>query len=154
MALRVARLALVPLMLATGFAASLAAQGQRADVESKAEVLKVDAAYQEALLRADTKALAGILADDVVIVHSDGGADTKTNFLDAIFSGRLRLLTYKRTGVEVRIHGNVAFLLSQTKKVFTYKGGEGSDYDTSLVTYEKQGGRWRMVAMVSTHKAE
>ena len=117
------------------------------------QILKTDSAYREGILRSDVKTLAELFADDVVIVHSDGGVDNKKNFLDAIASGRLKLRSYQRTNVQIRVYGNVALLLSQTKKAFDYKGAPAEDNDTSVVTYFKRDGSWQIVAMQNTHRA-
>jgi ketosteroid isomerase-like protein len=119
--------------------------------DARTEVLNVDAAYQRAVLHADVTVLEAILADDILIVHSDGGTDDKKNFLDAISSGRLKMRSFERSHVEIRVHGSTVLLLSQTRKTFDYQGRPGEDHDTSVVTFMKQGGRWRIVAMQNTH---
>jgi hypothetical protein len=118
------------------------------------EVLKTDAAYQGAILRSDIEALKTMLREEIVIVHSDGTTDNRANFLESISSGRLKLRSYVRSNTSVHIYGSTALLLSQTRKTFTYKGKIGTDDDTSLVTYVKEGLRWRMVAMQNTHRSE
>ena len=117
---------------------------------ARTEVLSADAAYRAALLNADAAKLANIMADEILIVHSDGGKDTKANFIDAIATGRLKLLSNERSDVEVRLYPPLALLFSRTRKKFTYKGGPGANYDTSIVTYMNQGGTWRIVAMQNT----
>jgi uncharacterized protein (TIGR02246 family) len=129
----------------------LAARVLLAQADAKIQVLHADSSYRQALLRADIQALDALLADDVLIVHSDGAPDHKKNFLDAISSGRLKFRSYVRSAVEVRIHGATAILFSRTRKVFAYKNTPAEDHDTSLVTYVKQDGRWRIVAMQNTH---
>jgi ketosteroid isomerase-like protein len=118
---------------------------------AKDEVLKVDAIYREAVLRSDANALARVFADDILIVHSDGTTDTKANFLDAISSGRLKMRSYERTNVQVRVFGSVAVLFSQTKKIFTYNDAPGMDVDLSTMTYLKRGAQWKIVAIQNTH---
>lgn len=116
--------------------------------------MKTDAAYRQAVLNGDVKTLGFILADDVLIVHSDGARDDKKNFIDAISTGRLKMRSYERLNIEVRVHGSTALLVSQTKKIFDYKSTRGEDNDTSTVTYVKQADGWRMVAMQNTHRRD
>jgi ketosteroid isomerase-like protein len=118
---------------------------------AKAEVLNADAIYRESVLRGDANKLAGLLADDILIVHSDGTTDTKANFLDAVSSGRLKMRSYERTNVQVRVFGSVAVLFSLAKKVFTYKDTPGIDVDLSTMTFFRQGDQWKIVAMQNTH---
>ena len=121
--------------------------------EATAEVLNADATYREAVVRGDVGKLAAVFADDVLIIHSDGTRDTKANFLNAISSGRLKMQTYERSHVQVRVFGTVAVLFSQTKKVFTYKNTPGVDVDLSTMTYLKQGPQWKIVVMQNTHSS-
>ena len=121
---------------------------------AQGEVLNADAVYREAVLRGDANKLARLFADDILIVHSDGTTDSKTNFLDAISSRRLKMRSYERTNVQVRVFGSVAVLFSKAKKVFTYKDTSGIDVDLSTMTYLRQGNQWKIVAMQNTHAAK
>ncbi len=120
----------------------------------KAEVLQVDAAYRDAVLRGDATKLATIFADDVLIVHSGGDRDNRNNFLDAISKGRLKLTAYERSDVEVRVYGSVALLYSKTTKSFSYRASPAKGSDTSIFTYAKNGERWKLVAMQNTPRGE
>jgi ketosteroid isomerase-like protein len=129
-------------------------QPAAAEIDAKAEVLNADADYRYAVLHGDSATLATIFTDDILIVHSDGTKDTKANFLDAISSGRLKLISYERTDVQIRIYGAIALMFSRTAKSFAYKGSPGKANDTSIVTFSKAGNRWRMVAMQNTPRSE
>jgi len=122
--------------------------------DAQGEVLNADATYREAVLRGDANKLARLFADDILIVHSDGKTDTKANFLDAISSGRLKMRSYERTNVQVRVFGSVAVLFSRAKKVFMYKNTSGIDVDLSTMTYLRQGNQWKIVAMQNTRAAK
>ena len=122
--------------------------------DSQSQVLNADAIYREAVLTGNTSRLATIFADDILIIHSDGTTDTKANFLEAISSGRLKMESYERTEVQVRVFGSVAILSSRTKKTFKYRGTPGIDRDLSTMTYLKQGTRWKIVEMQNTHSSE
>jgi len=120
--------------------------------KAEAEILKVDNAYQKAVLAADAMSLSKIFDDDVLIIHSDGTTDNKGGFIGAISSGRLKMSTYTRSGVSVRVYNGVAMLFSQTRKTFLYKGSQATDEDVSIITYVNKGGVWRIVAMQNTHR--
>ena len=124
------------------------------ETNARTEVLNTDADYRRAVLQGDAAKLGIIFADDILIVHSDGGTDTKVNFLDAISSGRLKLTSYERNDVQVRIYGSVAVLFSKTIKMFLYRGSPGRANDSSIVTFSKVGNRWRIVAMQNTPRSE
>jgi uncharacterized protein (TIGR02246 family) len=139
------------------FTASIPSQAQHLSeglgVGDKDQILKTDAAYRMAIVRSDTEALQTIFKDDILIVHSDGGIDSKKNFLDALSSGRLKMRSYERTNIEVRFFGSTALLLSETRKVYDYNGSPGTDNDTSTVIYVREAGRWRIAAMQNTHRS-
>ena len=140
-----------PLLLLVGVFGSLLPAVPAEPTDAMAEVLNADASYREAVLRGDANQLATLFADDILIVHSDGTTDTRANFLEAISSGRLRMQSYERSNVTVRIFGAMAILFSRTRKVFAYKGAPGVDLDAATVTYLKQGSQWKIVAMQNTH---
>ncbi len=95
-----------------------------------------------------------LFADDVLIVHSDGTTDTKSNFVEALSSGRLKMKSYRRTDVHVRVYELVALLLSRTAKTFEYKSVPGKDNDVSVITFHRNGNRWQIVAMQNTYVKE
>src|SRR6266851_9146545 len=92
--------------------------GQSADppevtrVHVKEEILAADAEFRTTVLHGDATKLATIFADDIIIVHSDGEKDTKKNFLDAIASGRLKMISYERNDIQIRVYGVVAVMFS------------------------------------------
>ncbi len=123
-------------------------------IDTKAQILATDAQYRDAVLRGDAAKLAIIFADDILIVHSDGATDSKANFLDAISSGRLKMTSYERSEIQVRTYGSTALLFSKTTKTFAYKGKPGKANDTSIVTFSKVGGQWKIVAMQNTPQGQ
>ena len=131
-----------------------ASAGRAQAPDARTAVLNTDTMYREAVLHGDAKALATLLADDILIVHSDGTTDTKLNFLDAIGSGRLKMRSYERVDVQLRLFGPVAVLFAKTKKVFAYKNTPGVDVDLSTVTFVKQGSEWKIAAMQNTHASK
>ena len=124
------------------------------EMVAKAQILETDAQYRDAVLHGDASKLAMMFADDILVVHSDGGTDSKANFLDAISSGRLTLTSYERSDVQIRTYGSTALLFSRTAKTFSYKGTPGKANDTSILTYSKVGTQWKIVAMQNTPRSE
>ncbi len=124
------------------------------EIDAKSQILDIDAQYRNAVLRGDAAKLAIVFADDILIVHSDGGTDSKANFLDAILSGRLKMTSYERSEVQVRVFGSTALLFSKTAKSFSYKGESAKAHDTSIVTFFRVGKEWKIVAMQNTPLSE
>lgn len=141
-------------LLASRLSCQALHQPSSPEMDAKAQILDADAQYRDAVLRGDAAKLASIFADDILIVHSDGGTDSKANFLDAIASGRLKMTSYERSGVQVRTYGSTALLFSKAAKTFAYKGKPAKANDTSVVTFSKVGGRWKIVAMQNTPQSD
>lgn len=141
-------------MKAIALLALLACRLSCQSIDAKADILATDAQYRDAVLRGDAAKLAILFADDILIVHLDGGTDTKANFLDAISSGRLKMTSYERSDVQVRTYGLAALLFSKATKTFAYKGKPAKANDTSIVTFSKVGGQWKRVAMQNTPRSD
>ncbi len=74
----------------------------------------------------DTQALAALLHDDVIYVHSSGGTDSKASVLANITSGKLRYLQVDFEDVEARDLGTAAIV---TGRMVAKVHRDGKDLD-------------------------
>jgi ketosteroid isomerase-like protein len=98
----------------------------------------------------DLDALAPMLADDLVYVHSDGVMETKPQFLERVRSGRLRYRSIVPTETTVRTYGNVAMVTGRGKFTVIMSGGD-LEVDlryTSVYRHSPDG--WQLVSWQST----
>lgn len=58
------------------------------------EALKLQKQFQDAVVVADTDAIAPLVADEAIFIHGNGAAQTKQQFLAAIKAGQLALSPY------------------------------------------------------------
>ena len=58
------------------------------------DVLKLQKQFQDAVVAADTDAIAPLMADEAIFIHGNGAAQTKEQFLAAIKAGQLALSAY------------------------------------------------------------
>ena len=64
--------------------------GQEPDTLGQAALLAVNAARFRAMVREDLSGLDTLLAPELTYIHSDGGLESKTEFLATLRTGRLR----------------------------------------------------------------
>jgi ketosteroid isomerase-like protein len=125
-----------------------AAQGRGGKVE--AEILRLEAARIEAMLKADARELDRLLADDLTYAHSDGRVDTKAQFIRTYTSGESRYMALDRDTPSVRVYGNTAVVTGTAKIHVRSPKGDSRFQLGYLDVYARRGGRWQMVAWQST----
>jgi len=119
-----------------------------------AAVLAADDARLDAMARMDVDALAPILADELVFVHTNGHQDDKPAYLDALRSGRLRYRALTRREPSVRVAGNTAILTGMLTIEATVRGEDHTAQARFLSVWTKDGSRWRMLAADMVRAAE
>ena len=84
------------------------------------ELLKLENEFAKAVTDNDADAVDGLLADDWIIVDSDGGIIDKARFLGVIKSGALSHEMMESADLRVRLYGNTAVVtgLTTTKGKF------------------------------------
>ena len=68
-------------------------------------VVALDRLRRERCIAADTTALAPMMTDELIYVHTSGAIDTKQSFLDRVGSGELTYHRIEPGAVVVRDHG-------------------------------------------------
>lgn len=107
-----------------------------------------------ATIAADVAALAALMTDDLSYTHSSGVVETKTEFLDALKSGKYVYRSIAPEARRVRVYGDAA-VVSGPCRISVLRGGtptEISFYFTEL--YVKRDGRWLMALWHSTRLPE
>lgn len=113
-------------------------------------VLETEALRFELMTKGDTAALSGLLAKDLIYLHSNGLTETKPQHLQAIAAGRLKYNTMQRGEVTVRLYGKIAI----TNGLLHAAGIlNGNAFDIQLrytAVYQKQRKTWRLLNWQST----
>lgn len=134
--------------------AAVLAPAQRTTVADvvKAAVLRVDETRIYALLAADTAALDDLLAPDCVYVHSNGLAQTKSQFLAALKAGQIKYASLRYVAPpQVRLYGETAVLQATAQIEVT--GPDGKTLKPTLVitaVYAMVNDRWQLASYQST----
>jgi ketosteroid isomerase-like protein len=141
-------LALLAVSPAPGDCGSPPAPEGRSRIER--ELLAVEAAWDDAIVRKDRAALEGIIAEDFILVGTDGRVSNRSEMLDAVLSSDLHIEPFETRDVRVRIYGKVAVLTGWFVQHGTF---QGRAYETSsryTDVYVKRGGKWRGVLAHAT----
>src|SRR5271169_571739 len=73
------------------------AQGAMAGKQqlTEAQVLALQNRFQDASVSADTATISSLMSDDAMFVHSNGLVQTKSQYVNSISSGQMKLALYK-----------------------------------------------------------
>lgn len=119
----------------------------------KAAVLRADETRLHAMLAADTAALDDMLAPDCLYVHSNGVAQTKAEFLQALRSGAFKYTALRYASLpQVRLYGTQTAVLTGTLQIEVRLPDGKTASPTLLVTalYVVLHDRWQLATYQST----
>ena len=130
-------------------AASLFIMGQD-DSSVQSKVIALEKAWNQAYKAGDTKALDGILDDQIVLINDDGSVQTKAEFLKTVKKSDSQEQQVAPESMSVHVFGNAAIATG----VFRAKGVEaGKPYvrrERFVDTWVYKGGKWVCVATNAT----
>jgi ketosteroid isomerase-like protein len=127
---------------------SLHAQNSAAPAEEAIRALEYSRG--DALLKADTKALAAMVADDFVEISRLGQLRTKADNIKDIASGDLRLTSVKYEDLTVRVFGDVAILTGVANNTGTARGIPFSGKVRYTRVFLRRDNRWQPILMQQT----
>ena len=113
-------------------------------------VRAVELARGDALLHADTVALARMIAPEFVEISRLGQLRPRAVNLREIATGELRLLAVKYDSLAVRIYGDVAILTGIADNAGTVRGFPFAGKVRYTRVFVRRDGRWQAVAMQQT----
>jgi hypothetical protein len=141
---------LAGLLTFTVRAAGVAAEEKSTKPSPEEEVRALETARGQALIHADTTALAHMTADEFVEISRLGTLRTKADNIRDIGSGALKLLTVKYDSVSVNVYGAVAVLRAIADNTGSLRGFPFSGRIWYTRIFVKRDGRWQAVAMQHT----
>lgn len=114
-------------------------------------VLALEERRRQALLAVDLVTLQGLLAEDLVYVHSTGVRDCKDSYLAKISGGRLKYLELDFSDLQVQTLTQVA-VLSGRMQALVSKNGQSQHLTTLFMTIWAcaSDGVWRLHAHQGT----
>jgi hypothetical protein len=128
-----------------GFARSEKIPGDDSDDASKAEAIKVDEEFNQAVRTKDRATLERVLADDLSWV-ARGDRLNKAQVIADIVSENLHFKALSHDSVVIKLFGNTAVMTGHSTSILEYKGKLFSAPRLFTSVYMKLNGQWQMVA--------
>lgn len=110
----------------------------------------LDDARYDAMTRADPMALDRLLADNLSYTHSTGAVETKTQYLDALASGRVRYRAVKRELDRLATYEDCAVMQGRLEVQAEVGGQEILARTVFTSTWVRQDTGWQLAAWAAT----
>jgi ketosteroid isomerase-like protein len=123
---------------------------QEMDKQVAEELKQVGRQWDAAIVENDIVKIGSFMAEEWVIVGTEGGITSKSNFLEYVKSGELFHNTMDFEDVRVKIYGDTGVVTSKGTSAGTYRGEPFSYYEWSTNVYVKTDGHWRCVLTMLT----
>ena len=109
------------------------------------ELLEVAAQWDRAMVTNDVRAIGAFMADEWVIVGTDGSMGGKERFLAIVASGDLSHDVMETHDMDVRIYGDTAVAVARGVSGGQYRGERFLLTERSSCVFVRRGGQWECV---------
>jgi len=109
------------------------------------ELLKLERAFADAIIKNDLESIGRIVADDWIIVDPNGEIVDRTRFFEVIKSGALTHDIMESGDFRVRVYGDNAVVTAITSTKGKFMGQEFSTRERATDVFVKREGRWQCV---------
>jgi ketosteroid isomerase-like protein len=109
------------------------------------ELIDVSHAWDRAMVSNDTEAIGSYMAEDWVIIGSDGNVGDKATFLDLVRSGALTHDVMESLDINVRVYGDTAVVIARGVSGGKYQGQIFYLVERVSCVFVRQEGHWRCV---------
>ena len=109
------------------------------------ELLKLERAFADAIIKNDLESVGRIVADDWIIVDPNGEIVDRTRFFEVIKSGALTHDIMESEDFRVRVYGESAVVTAITSTKGKFMGQEFSTRERATDVFVKRDGRWECV---------
>ena len=99
-----------------------------------------------AMIDADKITLESLVMDKLSYGHSGGHIDDKKEFVEKIVSGKSDFVTIDLTEQTINISGKTAIVRHMLKAKTNDNGKPGEVHLRILLVWQKQGGKWKLLA--------
>ena len=118
------------------------------------ELLKLEEAFAEAIVKNDLEGIGRLVADDWIIIDPNGGIVDRTRFFEVIKSGALAHNTMESEDFRVRVYGDSAVVTGITRTKGRFMGQEFSTQERATDVFVRRAGRWQCVLTHLTRFSE
>jgi ketosteroid isomerase-like protein len=109
------------------------------------ELLKLENEFAEAIVRNDLEGIGRLVADDWIIIESNGGIVDRARFFEVIKSGALTHEMMESEDLRVRVYGDSAVVTAITRTKGKFMRQEFSTQERATDVFVKRDGRWQCV---------
>ena len=113
--------------------------------EAEQELLTLEKAFAEAIVRNDLEGIGRLVTDDWIIIDPNGGIVDRARFFDVIKSGALTHDMMESEDFRVRVYGDSAVVTGLTRTKGKFMGQEFSTRERATDVFVKRDGRWQCV---------
>jgi ketosteroid isomerase-like protein len=113
--------------------------------EAEQELLTLEKAFAEAIVRNDLEGIGGIVTDDWIVIDPNGQIVDRVRFFEVIKSGALTHDMMESEDFRVRVYGDSAVVTGLTRTKGKFMGQEFSTQERATDVFVKRDGRWQCV---------
>jgi ketosteroid isomerase-like protein len=113
--------------------------------EAEEELLKLEKAFAEAIVKNDLEGIGRLVADDWIIIDPNGEIVDRARFFEVIKSGALTHDMMESEDFRVRVYGDSAVVTGVTRTKGRFMGQEFSTWERATDVFVKRDGRWQCV---------
>jgi hypothetical protein len=115
-------------------------------IQAEQKLSRINERWVAALIEGDTATLDQLMAEGCIFTYTLEG-DDKTEFINDIEAGNLKVDVLNRDNVEVRIYGSTGVLIALDTADWNYKGRHIKGHYRSMHVYSERDGIWQIVAI-------
>jgi len=125
-----------------------------AAVESDADLLAMDATWNELRMKPDVEGLSRILADDWMLTHSDGRVQHKADYLDELRTATRRNQGIGNEDMRLRRYGDTMVVTGTSVQSGISNGVPWNGRFRFTRVWVQREGAWKMIASHSSRIAD
>ena len=113
--------------------------------EAEQELLTLEKAFAEAIVRNDLEGIGRLVTDDWIIIDPNGEIVDRARFFEVIKSGALTHDMMESEDFRVRVYGDSAVVTGLTRTKGKFMGQEFSTRERATDVFVNRDGRWQCV---------
>ena len=114
-------------------------------MKAEEELLTLEKAFAEAIVRNDLEGIGRRVTDDWIIIDPNGEIVDRARFFEVIKSGALTHDMMESEDFRVRVYGDSAVVTGLTRTKGKFMGQEFSTQEQATDVFVKRDGRWQCV---------
>jgi ketosteroid isomerase-like protein len=113
--------------------------------EAEEELLKLEKAFAEAIVKNDLEGIGRLVTDDWIIIDPNGEIVDRARFFEVIESGALTHDMMESEDFRIRVYADSAVVTGVTRTKGKFMGQEFSTQERATDVFAKRDGRWQCV---------